>query len=122
MHYTFVNNPLYNSTNYIYSIYCAKEYLDDDVILMHGVTPLFISCKNGSIAEEELYKLHTVATRFGGSHVKKMLVATELPKKGDNPNYAFIQRAKDMGIYLVTDAANLSIQGWRDALKQATLK
>lgn len=93
-----------------------------DVILMHGVTPLFISCKNGSIAEEELYKLHTVATRFGGSHVKKMLVATELPKKGDNPNYAFIQRAKDMGIYLVTDAANLSIQGWRNALKQATLK
>ena len=35
--YTFVNNPIYDTTNYIYSIYCAKEYLrDDDVILMHG--------------------------------------------------------------------------------------
>lgn len=34
---TFVNNPLYDKTNYIYSIYCAKEQLkDDDVILMHG--------------------------------------------------------------------------------------
>lgn len=34
---TFVNNPLYDSTNYIYSIYCAKENLkDDDIILMHG--------------------------------------------------------------------------------------
>lgn len=37
LHYTFVNNPLYNSTNYIYSIYCAKEYLkDDDIVFMHG--------------------------------------------------------------------------------------
>ena len=35
--YTFVNNPLYDKTNYIYSIYCAKEALkDDDIILMHG--------------------------------------------------------------------------------------
>ena len=34
--FTFVNNPLYASTNYIYSIYCAREYLDDDIILMHG--------------------------------------------------------------------------------------
>ena len=35
--FTFVNNPIYDKTNYIYSIYCAKDYLkDDDVILMHG--------------------------------------------------------------------------------------
>lgn len=34
--YTFVNNPIYYKTNYIYSIYLAKEYLDDDIILMHG--------------------------------------------------------------------------------------
>lgn len=33
---TFVKNPIYNQTNYIYSIYCAREYLDDDIILMHG--------------------------------------------------------------------------------------
>lgn len=33
---TFVNNPLYAETNYIYSIYCAKDMLDDDIILMHG--------------------------------------------------------------------------------------
>ena len=37
LNYTFVNNPVYDKTNYIYSIYCAKERLkDDDVILMHG--------------------------------------------------------------------------------------
>lgn len=36
LHITFVKNPVYAETNYIYSIYCAKEYLDDDIILMHG--------------------------------------------------------------------------------------
>lgn len=36
IHITFVKNPLYKDTNYIYSIYCAKEYLDDDILLMHG--------------------------------------------------------------------------------------
>nr|MBP3598623.1 phosphoenolpyruvate mutase [Eubacterium sp.] len=33
---TFVKNPEYKTTNYIYSIYCAREYLDDDILLMHG--------------------------------------------------------------------------------------
>lgn len=34
---TFVKNPVYDKTNYIYSIYCAREYLkDEDIILMHG--------------------------------------------------------------------------------------
>ena len=34
--FTFVKNPVFDKTNYIYSIYCAKDYLDDDIILMHG--------------------------------------------------------------------------------------
>ena len=35
--YTFVKNPVYDKTNYIYSIYCAREVLaDDDILLMHG--------------------------------------------------------------------------------------
>ena len=34
--YSFVKNPIYDKTNYIYSIYCAREQLDDDIILMHG--------------------------------------------------------------------------------------
>lgn len=36
LQFTFVKNPIYDKTNYIYSIYCAREYLDDDIILMHG--------------------------------------------------------------------------------------
>lgn len=36
IHISFVKNPEYENTNYIYSIYCAREHLNDDVILMHG--------------------------------------------------------------------------------------
>ncbi len=36
IHFTFVKNPIYDQTNYIYSIYCARDYLDDDIVLMHG--------------------------------------------------------------------------------------
>lgn len=32
----FINNPKYRDTNYIYSIYCAKDSLHDDIIMMHG--------------------------------------------------------------------------------------
>ena len=90
-----------------------------DVILMHGTVPLFISCKNGNIGEEELYKLHTVAERFGGPYAKKMLIATELDRKSPAANRAFIQRAWDMDIFLVTDAAELSETEWRQILIKA---
>jgi len=36
LQFTFVKNPIYRETNYIYSIYCAKDVLDDDILLMHG--------------------------------------------------------------------------------------
>lgn len=36
MNIILVENPIYMTTNYIYSMYCAKEYLDDDIILLHG--------------------------------------------------------------------------------------
>lgn len=33
---TFVNNPEYADTNYIYSIYHAREYIEGDILLLHG--------------------------------------------------------------------------------------
>lgn len=36
VNFTFVNNPKYKETNYIYSIYCAGQLLDDDLIMIHG--------------------------------------------------------------------------------------
>ena len=89
-----------------------------DVVLMHGMTPLFISCKNGNIGEE-LYKLHTVAERFGGPYGKKMLIATDLGQKSPASTRAFIQRARDMNILLVTDAAQLEACEWTNIFRSA---
>ncbi len=36
LRFTFVKNPIYDKTNYIYSIYCAREHLESDIVLMHG--------------------------------------------------------------------------------------
>jgi len=33
---SFVKNSLYAETNYIYSIYCARKLLKEDIILLHG--------------------------------------------------------------------------------------
>jgi phosphoenolpyruvate phosphomutase len=32
----FVNNPQYDTTNYIYSLWLTKDYITDDIILLHG--------------------------------------------------------------------------------------
>ncbi len=36
LRFTFVENPIYDKTNYIYSMYRARDLLDDDMILLHG--------------------------------------------------------------------------------------
>ena len=70
-----------------------------DVMMMRGMVPVFVSCKNGFIERDELYKLSVVATRFGGKYAKKVLVATALDDS-DYSNY-LRQRASDMGIRIV---------------------
>jgi choline kinase len=32
----FVNNPRYDSTNYIYSLWLTRDLIDSDVLLLHG--------------------------------------------------------------------------------------
>ena len=34
--FNFVENPIYDKTNYIYSMWLAKDYLDDDYLMLHG--------------------------------------------------------------------------------------
>ena len=36
LRYTFVHNPIYYKTNYIYSIYLAREHVLNDLVIMHG--------------------------------------------------------------------------------------
>lgn len=81
-----------------------------DVLLMHGMIPVFVSCKNGLLSAEELYKLNTVAERFGGEYAKKVLVATSLSALGETGGY-LRQRAGDMNIRIVEDIQNLDDDG-----------
>ena len=88
-----------------------------DVMLMKGLIPVFISCKNGTIKEDELYKLHTVATQFGGKYAKKVLIAAKLDRDTESANEAYIQRAKDMNITLVPNAIKFEDSDWQDFLR-----
>ena len=36
LHFTFVRNEIYDRTNYIYSMYLAREFMDDDLVFLHG--------------------------------------------------------------------------------------
>ena len=75
-----------------------------DILLMHGAVPIFISCKNGiKVEPEELYKLQTVARRFGGHYSKMVLIA---PVVGDNDyTLNLCNRAKEMGIHVIGGTA-----------------
>lgn len=99
----------------------SNTHNEIDLILTKGLLSLFISCKNGFIEEDELYKLHTVAERFGGPYAKKMLIATDLDQKAPASTRAFIQRARDMNIMLVTDAAQLEPNEWQNIFRSAML-
>ena len=88
-----------------------------DVIAMKGLIPLFISCKNGLVAEDELYKLNTVATRFGGEYARKVLIATYIDKRPGSLK-AFRQRAKDMKIELIEDVHMLNDLEFAKQLKR----
>ena len=92
-----------------------------DVVLMHGTTPLFVSCKNGNVDKDEPYKLHTVATRFGGPYARKMLIVTDPGQKKGRAYQTLRQRASDMGISFVSNAAKLTPQEWSQIFIQAML-
>lgn len=36
LNFTFVRNDIYDKTNYIYSMYLAREYMNDDIVFLHG--------------------------------------------------------------------------------------
>ena len=78
-----------------------------DVILMEGAVPTFISCKNGYFDANELYKLSSVAERFGSKYSKKLLVASE-PSKDTNAYKTICERAADMGITLIDGVSDMS--------------
>ncbi|MBO4838486.1 MAG: DUF1887 family protein [Lachnospiraceae bacterium] len=75
-----------------------------DVILMRGMVPIFVSCKNGGVSVQELYKLQSVANKFGGKYAKKVLIAPAL--KGHENETALRERCRDMQIQIIDDIEN----------------
>ena len=69
-----------------------------DVMMMKGLKPIFISCKNGDVEAQELYKLETVAERFGGKYAKKVLAVSDVSKVNSK---GVIKRAEEMGITVI---------------------
>lgn len=65
-----------------------------DVMLLEGVVPVFISCKNGRVNQMSLYELDAVANRFGGKYVRKELAATQEITPG------YLKRAEEMSIII----------------------
>ena len=90
LHYTFVNNPIYDKTNYIYSIYCAREHLrGDDIVMMHG----------DLVFEGEVFD------RVIESPVSCMTVSTTLPlPEKDFKAVIGEGKVKAVGIEFFTDA------------------
>ena len=77
-----------------------------DVIMMRGMVPVFVSCKNGNVAVDELYKLQSVANNFGGKYAKKVLIAPRIER---NINELVLrERCKEMQINLIDDIENWS--------------
>lgn len=77
-----------------------------DVIMMHGAIPVFVSCKNGIVTMEELYKLNVVAERFGGEYSRRVLVANAIDDRLSGEYLR--QRASDMKIRIVENMQNMT--------------
>ena len=70
-----------------------------DVMMMHCLQPVFVSCKNGRFDRDELFMLYSVAERFGGSFAKRALVATGMDRL-ENAKY-LRERAAELDITLI---------------------
>lgn len=74
-----------------------------DVLLTRGMEIYFVSCKNGAVTSEELYKLSTVSRRFGGRYAKKVLVLSQF-----EPDKSFTERAEELGIRIIKNVRSMS--------------
>lgn len=86
-----------------------------DCLLVSGMIPVFVSCKNGNVNEDEFYKLSSVSNKFGGKHAKKVLVATDLQKIGTSME-SFENRATQMGIKIIDRVCDMTLEDLADEL------
>ena len=73
-----------------------------DVVMMRGMCPYFISCKNGEFDSAELNRFYSAISGFGGDYAKKILVYSGEISKLDP---ALRNRADYLGIRIVSSLA-----------------
>ena len=119
-------NPMYNDVRVGVIIDWSTESEDAptlneiDVLAMKDAIPIFISCKSGIFDANELYKLKTVATRFGEKYAKGVIVFTSPEALRGNLEY-IRGRADDMGIRRIEDPDGMSDSEFERALKSVYL-
>lgn len=98
--------------------YDANTINEVDIIVSVGITPYFISCKNGRFTSDELYKLDTVAEHFGTGYAKKLIVTTDMKYALNDHEEVILQRARDMGIVIVDNVHQMSDEEFAEKLIQ----
>ena len=87
---------------------CNLVINEIDVFAMRGAIPIFISCKNGLVEMEELYKLNSVAMRFGGKYAKKVLVTSDIHNSNKGNAEYLLERMEEMGIISIDNIVDIS--------------
>lgn len=93
-----------------------------DVMLMAGMVPVFVSCKNGDVGTDELYKLNTVAKKFGSGYARCALAATaffdpqDRAYSGEAASANIKGRADDMNVRVIGAINRMSEKDFSDAI------
>lgn len=91
-----------------------------DIMAMHGVVPIFISCKNGNFNVDELFKLNSIAERFGGKYARKVLVASKMPDGIAGEHLR--NRMGDMKIHLIENFHKCSDRKFEEKFEKLWIK
>lgn len=83
IHYTFVHNERYNETNYIYSIYKAKDELyGEDILLMHGDLVFEYQVLEGILANTGSLMTISSKEKISEKDFKAVIVGDKIKKVG----------------------------------------
>lgn len=93
----------------------ANVYNEVDVMTFAGYRPVFISCKLGVFGRDELFMLNSVTKRFGGKYARMAVIKSGLITS-DPQGRELVQRAESMGITIIQDVKNMSIETFGELL------
>lgn len=84
INFTYVLNSRYSETNYIYSIYCARDYLHDDIILMHGDLVFTLEVLKKVIASNKSVMTVSSTLPLPEKDFKAVIIDNKITKVGIN--------------------------------------